>query len=444
MKKPLTIFLITLFLSSSLSASLFGSTPPIYSSGMSYEEYGAEFGEWLGKKLDNSNEREIEEYIEKANTLRKDYKQKVSTINDKQEILKLTDSLIKNILYLAEHYFELSEEDWAFIIDPQVDNSASKQSKEEIYTGILYIMHQMSNNKFTTPQALAYATIEDSLQGKNDGYIYYYILTQSKYKHLLATNEEFNRIKDRVVLTQMAVDIAKENVDFDISFKDIVSNIKKFRSLKYDLSNFSIIKLDNSVKNIFKLANNVKDFNYYKQNSAFYPNENRVFDELTDIEKNIEFTQNRINYTKQRLNTNPKDSILLKSLETDQIQLTDLQNKAKNVTERLHKRYKTEKEILDRKLKELSQLIDIQYNYINKIEKAIKAIKITKEKIIANGYDNTMVEKITNIPIGYMPDINTIKSYLLTENNSPISDMNNIFYYKPYLDKMKKLINKLN
>ncbi|MDP8099041.1 hypothetical protein [Pasteurella atlantica] len=255
------------------------STAPIYTSGMGERGYAKIFIEWFNNKVNQSTERQWEEYVEATDKLKLNYNQSIKNKENKQEILQLTDDFIMQFLETADKNLYFTLEDWEFMIDPIVDENASRRSKKMVEYIIRELKYRLAGALFL-PADLPYF-IKNNLKDKGIGQnVYYYVLKNTKYPAILVDHKFMNSYKDRVVIQDLMIKIAKEShLDFYSEIdklslcKVIEKTINAGRNLGYDNKTLATFILQaetgaSRIKN-YKCDNDEYKFHHTTENKAY-------------------------------------------------------------------------------------------------------------------------------------------------------------------------------
>lgn len=228
MKKLLIILSAVMFLN-----ACSGDSPPIYKSDMTKKQYGEQFGDWLGGKLSKATEADIERYDEKSTELVKSFKEQAKHTESSEKAVILVDTLMSQIINMTKSHFNLSQSDWEFIADPNVDKSASNHSKWEVKFMIGDIFGRLSLSGFGYfPTTIP---ISKTLKDKKDGEIYYSVLKNSKYSKIIANDEWAKDYEDRSFIIKSAMDIAKnDTLYFDTSSEVLKKYKRQKKHLEFD------------------------------------------------------------------------------------------------------------------------------------------------------------------------------------------------------------------
>lgn len=203
--------------------------PPIYKSGMSQEQYGEQFGAWLGNKLSDASEADIEAYSEESTELVESFKRQAKNINSSENAIALVDKLIAQIIKMTQKQFNLSENDWIFIANPTVDKSASKSSQWKIKRVIREFIYRLSYSGFGYFPTTLTDSISKEFKDKENGDIYYSILKKSKYSKMIANDQWFEEYKAKNLIINSAIKIAQKNtLYFDSDMEKIESSPIKY------------------------------------------------------------------------------------------------------------------------------------------------------------------------------------------------------------------------
>ena len=231
---------------------------PIYESGMTKKDFGEMFGNWLGNKIaDNANEAQIEKYKNKTTDLVKKYQQEVNALESKEDVLLTTDNMITDIVSLSENTYGLNLDDWNYIANPEVDESASKQSQLEIK----YILKQISailpSYKVGYLPSHLDSPVRKSLESKNDGDVYYHVLMNSKYKEIIANDKWLHEYKSKEIILKTAKSIAvSEGLYFDVDLNELENNNREIKNIENEYGKH----FDRKIKNIIKPQKTIYQF----------------------------------------------------------------------------------------------------------------------------------------------------------------------------------------
>jgi hypothetical protein len=93
------------------------SKPPKYN-GESAKEWGKKVSIYFGKKLDKISNEDIKKFLNENNKVFNDYKNKLKTIKNNDEMVELVDNTIEKIIDLYDKYLDISEDDFDYLTNP--------------------------------------------------------------------------------------------------------------------------------------------------------------------------------------------------------------------------------------------------------------------------------------------------------------------------------------
>jgi uncharacterized lipoprotein YehR (DUF1307 family) len=162
------------------------SKPPKYN-GESAEEWGKKIGAYYGEKIKKAGNKNMIKFLDESNKVFDDYKNKLKTIKNNDEMVELVDNTIEKIIDLSDKYLDISEDDYDYLTNPLkyyhieddypplVQNLFGK-SAPHFWWGVKYAMTQLYGKPMYSPfdvvDALDYLDKEK----------YKYIASHSKYK----------------------------------------------------------------------------------------------------------------------------------------------------------------------------------------------------------------------------------------------------------------------
>lgn len=371
-----------------------GEKRPVYESGMSKKEFGEKFGNWFGGKIeDNANEAQIEEYKNKTTDIVKQYQKQIKNTKSQNEILELTDNMINNILSEAQATYDLSEDDWNYIANPEVDDSASKQSQLEIKFGLKQMMAMFPTYKVGYfPSSLA-TPIKKSTENIHSGEVYAYILNNSKYKLIVENNNWLKNYEAKKVILTTAIKIAKEEkLYFDVKidgFGKLENQERTIKNLKYSYR-FEIINNNDVVgygrnRTIFDF----KDIVNSKNKEEFRKN----YKYIKYAQRDLDNSEKTLIKKEKYLQKNPDTSWASKDVEKYKIKVKDNIEKLKQENAKFDKLYNKDIIKLNNQINELSTLESNIKNASSQHQHNIKIFVKTYQKLINNGYENHIIGK---------------------------------------------------
>ena len=368
------------------------SEPPIYESGMSKREYGEKFGAWLGDKLASSNEAEIESYREKTTELVEEFQKSTKSINDKKELVLLVDSLIKEVVALSEDRFDLAIEDWRFIIDPQVDESASKQSQAELKYGISQIMAML--NIGYHPAKLS-SVIESSLKNKSGGEIYYHVIKNSKYPKVIANDAWVIDFESKKSIINLAVKTAEqESLNFNLAidgFGRLKSSQDKIEEIKYDykfdlIDSHEVVGYNRDNRTIFEF----KEIFESKSKEDY----EKVFNELAYAKRDLESAEKYLAEKREYLRNNPDTSWAKTDVKKYEEKVAKYTQSLKEAKELFEQVYNNDVDRLNSRIVELKELEESSEQSFAQYQQNIRIFLKTYNEAKALGFDNHTIGKV--------------------------------------------------
>ena len=93
------------------------SKPPKYN-GESAEKWGEKIGNYYGEKLKKAGNKNVKKFIDESNKVFDNFKNKLKTIKNNDEMVELIDDTIEKIIDLSDKYLDLSEDDYDYLTDP--------------------------------------------------------------------------------------------------------------------------------------------------------------------------------------------------------------------------------------------------------------------------------------------------------------------------------------
>jgi len=413
-----------------------GDKRPVYESGMSKKEFGEKFGNWFGSKIaDNANEAEIEKYKEKTTDIIKVYQTKVKNQKLKDDILELTDNMIKEVLSLAEDTYGLDEDDWNYIVNPEVDDSASKQSQLEIKFALRQMMAMFPTYKFGYFPSSLEMPIKESTEKINNGEVYAYILNESKYKIIIEDHDWLKKYEAKKIILNTAKKIAKEEkLYFDVKINGFGrldnQEQKKIKDLKYkykfEIINNSDVVGYGSNRTIFDL----KDIVNSKSKDEFRANYEYIKYAKRDLDNSKKYLLEKEKYLKKH----PGTSWVKEDVKKYKLKVEQNTAKLEQANIKFDKIYTEDINKLNNQIQELEALESSLKHSVSKYQHNIKVFIKTYQTLINKGYKNHIIEEfLSNGRPVYGADKYNISQNIKFKDNDGIA-------FSDYMETMQKLL----
>jgi hypothetical protein len=190
--KRILYFIITIVFVVGLTGC--SSKPPKMKDNESLKQFENRISNYYSEKiLKDTDNKDIEEYLNKSNKIFDDFKKKFKTIKDKDKLVDLVDNTIEKLIDLSDKYINISEDDYEYLANPIKyylnsedinnlppafrntinNNNIGFQIWNELQMGISRLYYK----EMISPFEIFYYVVNKNYADK-----YRYIISHSKYK----------------------------------------------------------------------------------------------------------------------------------------------------------------------------------------------------------------------------------------------------------------------